>query len=220
LKLREADRLSQPGHCAATLSNTAAKPCPPPDAHGLESVGARRAGGAPAPASPASGRRFALTGCPSEMPEPCTLVRSRSASVNPHFAQSRPAPARRNASLSSMTFHVGQGQPGSRQRPPRSRAPGRSPITFRRHPGDTTHDTSRTSGRRPSSAAPLPVVVDDAHGGGVVSARWEFARGDGGLRILAQQYGFEPAQRFHRGVGARVLVRVDHPRRPLRLAQR
>ena len=163
----------------ATLSKTAARPCPPP-MHMVSSPyrAPRRFSSR---ASVASIRPpVAPTGCPSEMPEPCTFVRSRSAAANFHSRITASAWAA-NASLSSirsmsrqLQARLGQRRFGRRHRPDAHdvRAP-RPP---------TPHDTSRTSGVSPSSSA-FSGRGHDAHRCGVVLAAG-VARRHGRVRII------------------------------------
>ena len=72
----------------------------------------------------------------------------------------------------------------------------------------TPQDTSRTSGVEAEFGGPLR-GGHQTHGGRVVLPAG-VSRGHGRFRIILEQNGFELAQRFHRGVGARVLVGVDH----------
>ena len=101
----------------------------------------------------------APTGWPREMPDPWTLTRSQSASFRPHSrATARTCAA--NASFSSMR------STSASVIPARSSAfavAGTGPMPIVR--GGTparAHDTSRTSGRRPSSAARSGVVTTHA----------------------------------------------------------
>src|SRR5690349_4324459 len=100
LDVGQAGGLGKFGH-AEIRSNTAARPWPPP-IHMVSSP-YRASRSSSSRARVASIRPpVALTGCPSEMPDPRTLVRSRSASVNRHSRMHASAWAA-NASLSSMT---------------------------------------------------------------------------------------------------------------------
>ena len=93
----------------------------------------------------------APTGWPSEMPEPLTLSRSKSASAEaPLAGAGQDLGGEGLVELDEV--HVGQREPGAAQRRARWPAPGRCPWS-RRHARRRPSDTSRASGRRPRLGA-------------------------------------------------------------------
>ena len=84
---------------------------------------------------------------------------------------------------------------------------GPMPMTLGATPA-TPQDTSRTSGVSPSSAAFSGVVT--THIDAASFCPLELPAVTVALRIILAQNGFELGQGLHRGVGAGVLVGVDH----------
>ncbi len=198
LYLGQPEGLAQPCH-AVTLSKTAARPCPPPMHIVSPARSARRAGAVRAPVSPASSAGGPHR-CPSEIPEPCTLVRSPVGIGElplPHAGECLGGESlvefddvdvvQRQTGL----IQCGLGKPG----------PDRCPSAWVRPRADA-QDTRRTSGVSPSSAAFSGVVTNRPRRrrSGRCSCRRH-----GGIRILFDQNRFElsPAtRRWYRRAGA------------------
>ena len=146
----------------------------------------------------------APTGCPSEMPEPWTLTRSRP-SGSCHSRRTASAWAA-NASLSSIRSMSASVSP-ARASALAVEGTGPIPIVAGGTPA-TAQATRRPSGRRPSSAALSGWVITHT----AAPSFWPLALPAVTVASgsLLPMIGFRLASRSSGRVGARVLVALDH----------